>query len=151
VSNDHDDDDAPADERGFASKLWGDMAKRALMSGLGAVLTTEESLKSSLQDMKLPKEAMNYLVSQADRTKREIIEVVARETRTFLSHMEIEQMLGRALTGTTIEISTRIRILPKDGGGVRMAVDSSTAAVPSEAPTKKKKSTAVKKRAAKKK
>jgi hypothetical protein len=75
--------------------------------------------------MKLPKEAMGYLVGQADRTKKEIVEVVARETRSFLSRLEIEQMLARVLSGTTIEISTRIRILPKEGGGMSVAVEES--------------------------
>jgi hypothetical protein len=131
MGHDDDNDDPPAS--GFTSKMFGDFAKRALMNGLGAVLTTEESLKNSLGDMKLPKEAMGYLVGQADRTKKEIIDVVARETRSFLSRLEIEKMLARVLSGTTIEISTRIRILPKEGGGVGVVVEESrTSLQPSE-------------------
>lgn len=114
-------DDAPPDERegGFgsrSSKMLGDLARRALMTGIGAVFMSEETLKSSLTDMKLPKEAMGYVVAQADRTKKEIVAAIARETREFLSKLEVDKMLAKALVGNTIEISTRIRVVPKHGG-----------------------------------
>lgn len=110
-------------ERGFATKVIGDLAKRALMTGIGAVFMSEESLKNQLSDMKLPKEAMNYVVGQADRTKKEIVNAIARETREFLSKLEMDKVLARVLAGTTIEIQTRIKILPKEGGGITTAVD----------------------------
>lgn len=127
-------------ERGFASKMIGDLAKRALMTGIGAVFMSEESLKSQLSEMKLPKEAMNYVVGQADKTKKEIVAVIARETRDFLSKLEMDKVLSRVLTGTTIEIQTRIKILPKDGGGITAAVESNDASlVDEERPRRKRK------------
>ena len=135
-SFDDDDDDDPAGDDGhapagsFTAKLLGDLAKRALTTGIGAVFMSEETLRSQLSDMKLPKEAMGYVVSQADKTKRELIEVIARETRAFFSRLEVEDMIGRALTGTTIEITTRVRILPKEGGGgVGVAVEKNDTAL----------------------
>ena len=53
----------------------------------------------------------------------------AEETRAFLSRLEVEDMIGRMLTGTTIEINTRIRILPKEGGGVGVSVDKNDSAL----------------------
>ncbi len=126
------DDDEPAEpphERGgFAAKVLGDLARRALTTGIGAVFLSEESLRSQLAEMKLPKEAMAYVVSQADRTKREIVNAIARETREFLSRLEVDKVLARALVGTTVEIQTRIRILPKDDG-VQPVVEESTTRV----------------------
>lgn len=127
--SDHDDDDDgppephEGEKHSFTAKLLGDLAKRALTTGIGAVFMSEETLRSQLSEMKLPKEAMGYVVSQADKTKRELVEVIARETRAFFARLEVEDMIGRALTGTTIEITTRVRILPKEGGGVSLAVD----------------------------
>lgn len=125
---DDDEDDAeapPADGKytGFTAKLLGDLAKRALTTGIGAVFMSEETLRSQLSEMKLPKEAMGYVVSQADKTKRELVDVIAREMRAFLSRLEVEAMIGRMLTGTTIEINTRIKILPKEGGGLGLSVE----------------------------
>lgn len=117
------DDATSGKERGFTTKVIGDLAKRALMTGIGAVFMSEESLKHQLSEMKLPKEAMSYVVGQADRTKKEIVGVIARETRDFLSKLEMDKVLARVLAGTTIEIQTRIKILPKEGGGIQTSVE----------------------------
>lgn len=123
------DDDESGEKHSFTAKLLGDLAKRALTTGIGAVFMSEETLRSQLSEMKLPKEAMGYVVSQADKTKRELIEVIARETRAFFSRLEVEDMIGRALSGTTIEITTRIKILPKEGGGIGVAVEKNDSAL----------------------
>ncbi|MCC7072920.1 MAG: hypothetical protein IT383_16465 [Deltaproteobacteria bacterium] len=126
--DDEDDDEPPPERGGFAAKVLGDLARRALTTGIGAVFLSEESLRTQLAEMKLPKEAMAYVVSQADRTKREIVNAIARETREFLSRLEVDKVLARALVGTTVEIQTRIRILPKDDG-VQPVVEESTTRV----------------------
>lgn len=119
----------PHHERGgFAAKVLGDLARRALTTGIGSVFLSEESLRSQLAEMKLPKEAMAYVVSQADRTKKDIVNAIARETREFLSRLEVDKVLARALVGTTVEIQTRIRILPKDDG-IKPVVEETTTRV----------------------
>ena len=119
----------PHHERGgFAAKVLGDLARRALTTGIGSVFLSEESLRSQLAEMKLPKEAMAYVVSQADRTKKDIVNAIARKTREFLSRLEVDKVLARALVGTTVEIQTRIRILPKDDG-IKPVVEESTTRV----------------------
>ena len=137
--DDLDPEDAPPDERvppggdaGFgsrSSRMLGDLARRALMTGIGAVFMSEETLKSSLGEMKLPKEAMGYVVAQADRTKKEIVAAIARETREFLSKLEVDKMVARALVGNTIEISTKIRVVP-NGGEAGFETSMETAVVP---------------------
>jgi hypothetical protein len=127
-ARDDDDDDLEQAEggsegRGFSSKSIGDLARKALMSGIGAVFMSEENLRQQLSEMKLGKDAVGYVVGQADKTKREIIDVVARETRAFLSRLEVEKMVGRMLMGTTIEVQTRIRILPNKDGGVGVDIE----------------------------
>jgi hypothetical protein len=122
-------DPEPHHERGgFAAKVLGDLARRALTTGIGSVFLSEESLRSQLAEMKLPKEAMAYVVSQADRTKKDIVNAIARETREFLSRLEVDKVLSRAMVGTTVEIQTRIRILPKDGG-IKPVVEETTTRV----------------------
>jgi hypothetical protein len=106
----------------FAGKVLSDLARRALMTGIGAVFMSEDSLRGALTDMKLPKEAMAYVLGQADRTKRELIATIARETRSFLNTLELEKVISRVLSGTTLEIHTRIRISPGPDGtmGVKL-------------------------------
>ena len=117
------DDEEDPKARGFASKMIGDLARRALTTGIGAVFMSEEALRGQLGEMKLPKEAMHAVAAQADKTKREIVAAIARETREFLSKLEVDKVLARALVGATIEIHTRIKVLPKEGGGVAAEVE----------------------------
>lgn len=128
-------------ERGFASKMIGDLARRAITTGIGAVFMSEEALRGQLSDLKLPKEAMHAVAAQADKTKREIVAAIARETREFLSKLEVDKVLARALVGTTVEIQTRIRVLPKEDGGVTTAVEHQGMAIEpndDKAPKKKR-------------
>ncbi len=120
-----DDDLDPADPRArapgsFTSRVLGDFAKKAVMTGIGAVFMSEETLRNTLGDIKLPKEAMGYVVGQADKTKRELIAALSREMRSFLTTLELEKLLAKVLAGTTFEIHTRVKILPGDDG--RMAI-----------------------------
>src|SRR5207253_3877675 len=107
----------------------GDLARRALTTGIGAVFMSEEALRGQLGEMKLPKEAMHAVAAQADKTKREIVAAIARETREFLSKLEVDKVLARALVGTTVEIQTRIRVLPKAGGGAETEIETSDTAL----------------------
>jgi hypothetical protein len=146
-NDDLDDDQPESSERGgFTAKVLGDMARKALMTGIGAVFMSEEALRGQLAEMKLPKEAMGYVVNQADKTKREIIEVVGREARNFFGRLEVDKVVGKLLVGTTIEINTKIRILPKEGGGIGVSVEKNDTALvktdesaPEERPRKRRK------------
>lgn len=120
-----DDEDTPA-ERGpaetFAQRVIPDVVRRALMTGVGAVLLGEEGLRNTLGEMKLPKEAMSSLISSADKTKREVINSLARELRQFLDSLDLQSLLEKAVAGTTIEIQTTVRVIPKEEGGVGLQV-----------------------------
>ncbi|MBN2359282.1 MAG: hypothetical protein JXR83_07495 [Deltaproteobacteria bacterium] len=91
-----------------------DVVRRTLVAGLGAVLLTEEGLRSALSDLKLPKEAIAYLAAQADRSKRELSNAIARELRSFLDGVDLSRVLRRVLAGMTLEFTTQVRFVPND-------------------------------------
>src|SRR5690242_380826 len=106
------DDPPPKDAQGsFTGRFMGDIARKAIMTGIGAVFMSEETLRNTLSEMKLPKEAMKSVVSGADRTKRELIAALSREMRSFLNSLELEKVLAKALAGTTFDIHTRVKIM----------------------------------------
>ncbi len=113
-SDDEDEDEIEAAGR---SGRVPDFVRKALMTGIGAVFTTEEGVRTAVgENMKLPKEAMQYLVGQVDRTKRDLIQTLARELRTFLDGLEVDDLARRALSGTTFEIHTTIRVVADESG-----------------------------------
>jgi hypothetical protein len=120
-----DEDDAPArpgtDDAGAGTwrrfeNLVPDVVKRGLISGLGALFMTEEGVRSALGDLKLPKEAVTFLVAQAERSKRELTQTLAREVRAFLGSVDVSGVLQRALAGMTVEFKTQVRFIPREGG-----------------------------------
>lgn len=122
---DLDETDVPADRKQaetFAQRVIPDIVRRALMTGVGAVLLGEEGLRNTLGEMKMPKEAVSSLINQADKTKREVINSLARELRQFLDSLDLQSLLEKAVAGTTIEIQTTVRVIPKEEGGVGLEV-----------------------------
>ena len=97
-----------------------DFVRRAVLTGIGAAFVTEEAARSAIGDIKLPKEAMAYIASQADRTKRDIVQTLAKELRLFLDGLEVEDLITKTLSGATFEINTTVRIIPKESGGLAM-------------------------------
>lgn len=114
--SDEEDDEDEIEAAGRSGRVP-DFVRRALMTGIGAVFTTEEGVRTAVgENMKLPKEAMQYLVGQVDRTKRDLIHTLARELRTFLDNLEVDDLARRALSGTTFEIHTTIRVVADESG-----------------------------------
>ena len=67
-----------------------------------------------LQDMKLPKEAMGYLLSQIDDTTGSVQKAVAREIREFLEGANLAEELTKVLTAISFEIRTEVRFIPNE-------------------------------------
>ena len=105
----------------FTGKVIPDLFRRAVMTGIGSVLMTEEGIRSALAEMKMPREAVNYVVSQAERTKRDLIVTLARELRTFLDGLELQELISKSLQGKQFEIRTTIRVV-EDGDGEKVGL-----------------------------
>jgi signal transduction histidine kinase len=131
------DEREPRDEGASLRGVIPDLFRRALISGIGTVFMTEDTIRKSLSDMKMPKEAVGYVVAQADKTKRELIATLSRELRNFLNSLELSELLHDSLQDTTFEIHTTIRVKRDDDGGTGLAIEHKDAAV-TRAPREKK-------------
>jgi len=111
----HDDDAQRFWERGFGKRLDGlipEMLKRTIAGSLGSLIMTEEGLREVLKDLRLPKEMMQFILQQADHTKREFMRVVAREVREFLDSSDLRDELLSLLSQVTFEVNTTVRLVP---------------------------------------
>lgn len=116
------------DKDPFAKRGLSDWVKKTLGSNLGA-----ESILS--------------ILSQADKTKKDLMHVLSRELRGFLDTIEINDILAKLLSNATLEVSARIRLVPSKEGGLQ--VKAERVARESEAAPKKPKARAKPKRKAK--
>jgi hypothetical protein len=84
------------------------IVKKTVMTG-GAVFMTEEGIRNALSDIKMPKTVIAAAVSQAEKTKQEISGLIAKEVRSFLDRIKVEDIIQKALAGQSIEIHASIK------------------------------------------
>ena len=92
--------------KGLESLVPG-ILKKAVLSGLGS-LTSEDGLRMALGEKSLPKEAVSFILNQADSTRKEILRIVSREVQVFLENMDFGGELAKILTTLSFEIKTEV-------------------------------------------
>ncbi len=119
MAPDHDDDFPPDplddDEPGRESSRAGfvpEFMRRVAVAGLGAIFMTEEGIRSMAGQLKLPKEALGFILSQAEKTKDELGRVVSEEVRRFLQSEKLREEFVKLLSGMTVEVKAQIRLVP---------------------------------------
>ncbi len=93
--------------------LLTDMARKLLLTGIGAIFMTEESIRSTLGDLKLPKDAMGYVVDQAKKQKDDMMAVLASEFSNFFSKINVHEEIVKALSRLQIHIDAKFSFTPK--------------------------------------
>jgi hypothetical protein len=82
------------------------------VAGMGALFMTEEGIRSLAGQLKLPKEVLHFILSQAERTKDEVGRVVSEELRRFLQSEKLREEFVKLLSGMTVEIKAEVRLVP---------------------------------------
>jgi len=101
--------DAPGDgTRGPIVELM----RKAAFAGLGALFMTEEGIRSLAGQLKLPKEALGFILSQAERTKDEVGRVLSDEVRRFLRSDKLRADFLQLLSGMRVEVTAQVRLVP---------------------------------------
>jgi hypothetical protein len=106
------DTEPSADEPSSALPGVGELFRKALLAGVGAVFMTEEGIRKTVTDLKLPKEAFAYLAGQAERTRTEATRILRKEVRRFLNSDAFKEQLAGLVSGLTLEVKAEIRLRP---------------------------------------
>lgn len=125
-----------AGESGKAGVL-AESLRKALVTGLSAVFMTEEGIRSALAEMRLPKEAIGFLVQQTSNTRRELSRLVAEELKGFLRNADFSATVRKALAGMKLEVRAEIRFV-EDGARLESLTTESTASTPSGRPPRRR-------------
>ena len=88
-----------------------DLVRRTFTAGMGAMASTEDGLRKLSRDLQLPNVA-GYLADTADNTKDKVLEIIAREIREFLTHVNLSDEIAKLLTTLSFEIKTEVRFIP---------------------------------------
>lgn len=121
------------DEDGFTDPLLGDdeegaggregragfvpeFVRKVAVAGLGALFMTEDGIRSLSGQLKLPKEVLGLVLSQAEKTKGDIGRVVSEELRRFLQSEKLREEFLKLMSGMTVEVTAQIRLVPPEEG-----------------------------------
>src|SRR5439155_25567480 len=118
------DDDLPPEEMKKLSGIVPDIVRRAVLTGVGALFMTEEGIRNLVGDMKMPKDALAFLLAQADKTRTEVARVVTHEVRRFLEGETLRREIWKLLTGVTLEVNATIQLKPSSEPGIKAKVRS---------------------------
>jgi hypothetical protein len=88
-----------------------DFVRKVAVAGLGAIFMTEEGIRNLAGQLKLPKEMLGFVLSQAEKTKDEVGRVLAEELRRFL---QSEKEFVKLMSGMTLDVRAQIRLVPSD-------------------------------------
>lgn len=92
----------------------GDTLKKLLTAGVSAAFMTEESIRSFVSEMKLPKETLNLLLAGASKSKEELTNRVSREIINIISKIDFVKEASRFVEEHKFKISAEIEVLRKD-------------------------------------
>jgi hypothetical protein len=96
-----------------------DIVRRAVLTGVGAIFMTEEGIRNLVGELKLPKDALAFLLSQADRTRGEVTRVLTQEVRRFLESETLRREIWKVLTGVTLEVNATLQLKPSGSPGFK--------------------------------
>jgi hypothetical protein len=100
------------DRRRRLDSVISELVKRAVEIGVEKAVEAPENIKELVGGIKLPREAVQYLLSQIEDTKNGISRVVASEVRDFLAHSNVASEMQKMLSTMQLEIRTTIRFRP---------------------------------------
>ena len=104
---------APVRKNGSSEEGAGflpDLLRRGMNLGLTGFFMTEEALRRALGDT-APREMIEFVIAQSEKTRAEFLDRVSREFGKALSAMDPVEVVKRMLEGRTIEISATIRFV----------------------------------------
>jgi len=104
--------DEDVDEGDAKKGFVPDFVRRMAWAGIGAVFMSEEGIRRLAGQLKLPKEALGFLLHQAEKTKDEIGRTVSDEVRKLLQSDRLRDELLRMIAGMTIEVRAEVKLVP---------------------------------------
>lgn len=105
----------PRDEDESAPK-WSEMVRKVMSVGLGAAFMTEESVRSALSGLNLPKEVIGTILSQANRGKEDLLNRIGNETIKLISKIDFVKEASRFVEEHKFRINAEIEVVKKENG-----------------------------------
>ena len=107
--------DDPPDERAGGLP---ELLRRIMTVGFSGLFTTEAAIRGALGET-VPREWVDFIAEQSERTRNEFITRLAHEFAHVLKSVDIVELAEQLLEGRTVEVNAEIRLRPREPGPKR--------------------------------
>ena len=90
-----------------------DLIRRVATVGLSGFFTTEEALRRALGDT-LPKDWVDFAADQSERARSDFADRITQELRHAVETTDLADVIAKLLSGKTVEINARIRLVDEE-------------------------------------
>ena len=87
--------------------------KKLFTAGLSAAFMTEESIRSFVSEMRLPKETLNSLLAGANKSKEELVGRVSREMVNIISKIDFVKEASRFVEEHKFKVTAEVEVTRK--------------------------------------
>ena len=102
------------DEKNEKDHKLGDLFKKVLTTGVTAAFMTEESVRTLLKDVPLPKDIVGTLVDNAKNTKTEFVASVKNELKSYLDKIDLSNEIEKIVDKYDFQINATISLKKKN-------------------------------------
>ncbi|MEW6055980.1 MAG: hypothetical protein AB1540_05135 [Bdellovibrionota bacterium] len=89
--------------------------KKIVLTGVGTIFLTEETIRSYLSEMKLPKELWAGFLENTQKTKTEFLNTFAKEAAQVLSRVDLADEMKKLFSGNKVRITIELEVEKKSG------------------------------------
>lgn len=95
-------------------RLIPEVVKKLLATGVSAAFLTEETIRTYLNDVKIPKDLAQKIIENANRSKKELMDRVGDEIVTIIKKIDFVDEASRFVENHKFRVSAEIEVLRKD-------------------------------------
>src|SRR5262249_3947544 len=93
---------------------WTELLKKVVSAGLGAAFMTEESIRTYLAEVPMPRELMQLILQGATKSKEDLLNRVGNETIRLIQKIDFVKEASRFVEEHKFKVSAEIEVVKKD-------------------------------------
>ena len=93
--------------------LFGDALKKIMTAGMSAAFMTEEHIRNYLSDTKLPKDILQMILSQAAKSKEDLMNRLTKEMSQVLGRVDFAKEIAHFAESHRFKITAEIDVIKK--------------------------------------
>ena len=113
MANDRDSKSGRGEDESSGASVT-DTIKKLVTAGVSAAFMTEESIRSFVSELKLPKETLNILLHGAAKSKEELMNRVSREVIGIINKIDFVKEASRFVEEHKFRVSAEIEVIRKE-------------------------------------